>query len=59
MIDPDLRALLVCPVDRAPLCDEEDALVCRQCGRRYPVTEGIPIMMPEDRPSGDSESSFA
>ncbi len=47
MIDPELRALLVCPVDHGSLTDTEDPprLVCDVCGRRYPVVDGIPVML--------------
>lgn len=45
-IDPGLRALLVCPIDRGDLSEvEEDKLECAECGRRYPVRNGIPIML--------------
>lgn len=48
MMNPELRALLVCPVDHGPLEDNEEALVCTQCGRRYPIVDGIPDMVPEE-----------
>lgn len=53
MIDPDLRRLLVCPVDHAELVNDEAAarLVCSGCGRRYPVIDGIPVML-ADRAEG-------
>jgi len=55
MIDPKLLALLVCPACRDRL-EEEDAkggadakeLVCGGCGRRYPVRDGIPILLVEE-----------
>ena len=40
-----LLALLVCPVDRGTLNRNGDALECTACGRRYPVRDGIPIMI--------------
>jgi SAM-dependent methyltransferase len=37
-----LLDLLCCPDDHSsPLTDEGDALVCGQCGRRYPVSDGM------------------
>ena len=48
MIAAELRALLVCPVDHQPLRDDENALVCTCCGRRYPIVDGIPVMLPEE-----------
>lgn len=48
MIDPELRQLLVCPVDHAELIDEPDVLVCSECGRRYPVVDGIPVLLADE-----------
>lgn len=47
MIDPELRRMLVCPADRSELTDDVAAerLVCTSCGRRYPVVDGIPVML--------------
>lgn len=47
MIDPEFLALLACPVDKSALVDEEEFLVCTECRRRYPVTDGIPVLLVE------------
>jgi len=47
-IDPALLEILACPVDHAPVTDEGSQLVCRSCGRRYPVRDGIPVMLVEE-----------
>jgi uncharacterized protein YbaR (Trm112 family) len=50
LIDPLLAEILVCPVEQGDL-DQDEAtsrLVCRVCGRRYPVTDGIPVMLVEE-----------
>ena len=47
-IHADLLALLACPVDHAPVTDQETHLVCSACGRRYPVRDGIPVMLVEE-----------
>ncbi|HSW94968.1 MAG TPA: Trm112 family protein [Patescibacteria group bacterium] len=44
-IDPALLEILACPADRAPVSDEGTHLVCGACGRRYPVRDGIPVML--------------
>jgi uncharacterized protein YbaR (Trm112 family) len=44
-IDAELLAILACPVDHAPVRQEGARIVCTSCGRRYPVREGIPVML--------------
>ncbi len=50
MIDADLLAILACPAcdNRPPLSESGDWLVCEQCGRRYPVVNGIPHLLVEE-----------
>lgn len=47
LIKKELLDILVCPVDKAELkeLDESQQLECTECGRKYPVKEGIPIML--------------
>lgn len=47
-VPKDLLDILVCPVDKAKVQLEGDRLVCEQCGRAYPVRDGIPIMLVEE-----------
>jgi uncharacterized protein YbaR (Trm112 family) len=47
-IDAELLAILACPVDHAPVRSEETHLVCASCGRRYPIRDGIPVMLIEE-----------
>jgi uncharacterized protein len=57
LLDPTLAAVLVCPVDKSDLDEDEAAmrLVCTECGRRYPVRDGIPIMLVEEAEGGPDE----
>ena len=57
LIDPVLAQVLVCPVDKADLIEDEPAqrLECTRCGRRYPVKEGIPIMLVDQAEGGRDE----
>lgn len=57
LIDPGLAAVLVCTVDKADLAEDVEAamLVCTECGRRYPVTDGIPNMLVEAAKGGPDE----
>ena len=48
MTVPDsIRALLACPRCHGPLVDEQagQGLICRACALRFPVREGIPVML--------------
>jgi len=48
MISTELLSILACPVDKAPLELQGDRLVCTQCGRRYPIRDGIPVMLVDE-----------
>ena len=48
MIDEELLRILACPVCIEPLAQAADRLVCAACGRRYPIREGIPILLVEE-----------
>ena len=57
LIDPMLAEILVCPVDKSDLIQDNEAsrLECTECGRRYPVREGIPIMLVNEAEGGPDE----
>ena len=42
-----LRGALRCPVDHGVLADEPGALRCESCGRSYPVSNGVPVLLAE------------
>ncbi len=44
-IDPELLKMLVCPLTRSPLRLEGEELVGSVGGLRYPIREGIPILL--------------
>ena len=48
-IDPWYLQHLACPRDRSPLSPEDTSLVCRQ-GHRYPVVDGVPVMLLAEAP---------
>ena len=51
MIDKELLQILACPACRAPVTQEGDWIVCSagdRCGKRYPIRDGIPIMLVEE-----------
>jgi SAM-dependent methyltransferase/uncharacterized protein YbaR (Trm112 family) len=48
-----LIEILRCALCLGPLDDSEATLVCRECGRRYPITNGIAQMfVPDERGGG-------
>jgi len=47
-LDPDLLAILVCPLTRSPLRQEGDRLVGEVGGLRYPIREGLPVLLVEE-----------
>lgn len=49
-LDDRLLAILVCPACRSDVEYKErrHLVVCTGCGLRYPVREGIPVMLVEE-----------
>jgi uncharacterized protein YbaR (Trm112 family) len=47
-IDKELLEILACPVDKAPVVLRDDRIVCTTCGRRYPIRDGIPVMLVDE-----------
>jgi len=45
MIDRQLLEILACPACKADVSEVGDFIVCSKCGRRYPVKDGIPVML--------------
>ena len=48
MIDKKLLEILACPVCKTEVRLEGERLVCAQCGRRYPIRDGIPVMLVDE-----------
>ena len=48
MIDKELLDILACPACQSDVKLEEDKIVCTGCGRRYPIKDGIPIMLVDE-----------
>lgn len=55
MIDKELLDILACPACKASVILKDEKIACTQCKRRYPVRDGIPVMlideaeMPDDK----------
>ena len=52
MVNPELLKILACPACQKGLAEEGEQLLCRGCGRRYPVRNGIPVMLVEEAQGG-------
>lgn len=48
MIDKDLLSILACPACRADVKESQGKIVCVQCGRKYPVKDGVPVMLVDE-----------
>lgn len=47
-MDPDFVAMLRCPLTRSKLRLEGEHLVAEVGGLRYPIRDGIPVMLVEE-----------
>lgn len=45
MIDKELLEILACPACRGDLREDKERLVCQSCGLKYPIDDGIPILL--------------
>ncbi|MBI2167873.1 MAG: Trm112 family protein [Candidatus Omnitrophica bacterium] len=47
MIDAELLKILACPACKAEVRLEGERLICQNpgCGLRYPIRDGIPVML--------------
>ncbi len=48
MIDQELLKILACPVCKGDVVLRQDKIVCVQCGRKYPIKDGVPILIVEE-----------
>lgn len=48
MIDKELLSILACPACKGEVEVQEDKIVCKGCGRKYPIRDGIPVMLVDE-----------
>lgn len=48
MIDKDLLNILVCPICKADVDEQDDIIVCKNCKKKYPIKNGVPIMIADE-----------
>jgi uncharacterized protein YbaR (Trm112 family) len=56
-VDPELLAILACPLDKKPVTREGNYLVCSECQRHYPIREGIPVMLIDEALTPDQAAA--
>jgi uncharacterized protein YbaR (Trm112 family) len=58
MIDKELLDILACPACKADVILEsagaQEKIVCGKCKRKYPVRDGIPIMLIDEAEQSSS-----
>ena len=54
MIDDALLAILACPACQGDVALKDNKIVCAKCGRRYPIKNGIPVLLVEESEKGTS-----
>ena len=52
MIDKELLEILACPACKTPVRLEGERLICTSCARRFPIRDGIPVMLIEEAEGG-------
>ena len=57
MIDPRLLEILACPDCKAEVKLEDEKIVCTGCGKKYPIRDGIPIMLIEEAEVPETKST--
>ena len=57
-IDKELLEILACPDCLGEVHQEGAWIVCDKCGRRYPIRDGLPIMLVEESvaPEGQEQA---
>jgi len=58
MVSQELLDILACPACKTAVRLEDAFLACDQCGRKYPIRDGIPVMLIEegDKAIADKQS---
>lgn len=59
MLNPELLDILCCPLGKADLKEENDFLICTRCGLKFPVREGIPVLLIDEAILPDGVSGIS
>lgn len=47
-MDKELLEILACPACKGDVKQQKDRIICIRCGRKYPVRDGVPIMLVDE-----------
>ena len=50
-IDEKLLQILACPACQGDLELKDNTILCTQCGKKYPVKNGIPVLLADEAQS--------
>ncbi|MDP8259694.1 MAG: Trm112 family protein [Candidatus Gygaella obscura] len=48
MIDKELMDILICPACKGEVEEKEGKIICKKCGLKYPIKDGIPVMLVDE-----------
>jgi uncharacterized protein len=48
MLDKELLEILACPDCHGEVVEKDNKIICQKCGKKYPVRDGIPVMLVEE-----------
>lgn len=48
MISEELLKILACPICKGEVILREEKIICAKCAKKYPIKDGIPIMLIEE-----------
>ncbi len=52
MLAKELSMILACPAGKAVVELKDEKIVCTKCKRRYPIKDGIPVMLIDEAEQG-------
>lgn len=48
MLAKDLLDILACPDCKGEVVESDNKIICKKCGKKYPIRDGIPVMLVEE-----------
>jgi uncharacterized protein YbaR (Trm112 family) len=54
-MNKELLDILACPSCKSDVKLEEEKIVCTSCGRKYPIKDGIPVMLIDEAEASEDK----